>query len=185
MYDGLVYVHNAGSLKTELLKRLHNGKTAGHYEQDKTEDLVTRDWCWPGMKMWISQYVASCNQCQRYCRPRVKPVGKLALSPAKTAPYQSITWDHITDMPESRGSNLILVMVDRFSKTARSVACQRDNDARYLADLFMQEWVCLHRSRGRSYRTREHCSRRDFVEISANSLASRPARFVASDLTPL
>jgi hypothetical protein len=51
MYDGLVYVPDAGSLKTELLKRLHDGKTAGHYGRDKTEDLVSRDFYWPGMKM--------------------------------------------------------------------------------------------------------------------------------------
>ena len=87
MYDGLVYVPDAGSLKTELLKRLHDGKTAGHYGRDKTEDLVSRDFYWPGMKMWISQYVASCDKCQRNRRPRAKPVGELAPLKAETKPY--------------------------------------------------------------------------------------------------
>jgi transposase InsO family protein len=144
MYDGLVYVPDAGSLKTELLKRLHDGKTAGHYGRDKTEDLVSRDFYWPGMKMWISQYVATCDKCQRNRRLRAKPVGELAPLKAETEPYQSITRDHITDLPESRGSNAILVIVDRFSKRAHFVPCRKDNDAKVLAQMFLQEWVRLH-----------------------------------------
>jgi hypothetical protein len=77
-------------------------------------------------------------------RPRAKPVGELAPLKAETEPYQSITWDHITDLPESRGSNAILVIVDRFSKRAHFVPCRKDNDAKVLAQMFLQEWVRLH-----------------------------------------
>jgi hypothetical protein len=60
---------------------------------------------------WIGEYVASCSICQRNRRPRMKPVGELAPLPVPAGPYESITWDHITDLPESMGSNSILVIV--------------------------------------------------------------------------
>jgi hypothetical protein len=123
---------------------MHDDKVAGHYGRDKTEDLVRRDFHWPGLRKWIGDYVGSCDVCQRNRRPRAKPVGELAPLPLAGKPWQSITWDHITDLPESRGLDSILVIVDRFSKRAHFVPCRKDNDAPALAELFVREYVRLH-----------------------------------------
>jgi hypothetical protein len=126
------------------MKHVHDGKLAGHYGRDKTEDLLSRVFYWPRMRDWVGNYVASCLTCQKNRRPQQKPIGELAPLPAARKPWSSITWDHITDLPESLGQDVILVIVDRFSKRAHFIPCRKDNNASYLAKLFFSHYVKLH-----------------------------------------
>jgi hypothetical protein len=144
IYKGLLYVPDVESVRVRLMKYVHDGKLAGHYGRDKTEDLLSRDFYWPRMRDWVGNYVASCLTCQKNRRPRQKPIGELAPLPAARKPWSSITWDHITDLPESLGQDAILVIVDRFSKRAHFIPCRKDNNASYLAKLFFSHYVKLH-----------------------------------------
>ena len=56
----------------------------GHPGIDKTLELMTQNYWWPGMKKDIQKYIASCNTCQT-----VKPNRQ-----AKTAPL------HPNEIPE-------------------------------------------------------------------------------------
>jgi hypothetical protein len=141
---GFLYIPDDEDLKVQILKMLHDGRLAGHFGREKTYDLVQREFTWPGMQAWVAQYVATCNLCQRNRRPRAKPMGELVPLPAATAPWKSITWDHITDLPESKGFDSILVIVCRFSKRSHFLPCRMDQDTEGLAELFVKDYVRLH-----------------------------------------
>jgi hypothetical protein len=57
-------------------------------------------------------------------------------------PFQFITTDSITDLPESEGYNSILVVVDQFTKTIIIEPCNKTIDADATADLLIKRVFC-------------------------------------------
>ena len=53
--------------------------------------------------------------------------------------------DFIVALPRTpEGKDVITVVVDRLSRMAHFVACNKSDDATYIADLFFQEIIRLH-----------------------------------------
>ena len=68
--DGLIYYKNRlfipsnEELLTEIAKGCHDSEVAGHFGQEKTIELVTRNFCWEKLTDWINDYLRSCDECQ-------------------------------------------------------------------------------------------------------------------------
>ena len=86
------------------------------------EFLVTRNFWWPGVTREVKRYVERCNACQQNKNQTQPPAEKLMpnLIPEKAWIYISV--DFITKLPLAQGYDVILVVVDRFTKMAHFIS---------------------------------------------------------------
>ena len=68
------------------------------------------------MSRYIGRYVSTCDMClctKASCQP---PVGELNLLPIPNAPWDTISVDFIVELPESKGKNAVIAVVDSVTK---------------------------------------------------------------------
>jgi transposase InsO family protein len=100
-----------------------------------TTESIARYWYWPSMKQDIQKWVLRCDACQRYKNFPSKKPGKLNPNEIPTKPWEIVTMDLLTDLPESEGYDAILVVVDRFSKMVRLIQTNKTMDSMALLKL--------------------------------------------------
>jgi hypothetical protein len=64
-------------LRTSILESEHDSKVAGHMGEDKTKELIWRNFGWPKMNEDIIQYIQSCPEYQKNKAARHKSYGLL------------------------------------------------------------------------------------------------------------
>ena len=133
------------SLRTRLLQECHDAPLAGHLGKDKTIELVKRRFYWSGMDADITQYVTSCDACQRNKPSQQMKMGPLKPLPVPSRPWQQFSMDLITQLPRSRsGNDAIVVYVDKLTKMAHYVATRTNVTAPELARITIREVIRLH-----------------------------------------
>ncbi len=147
--DGLLYrkkrlyVPPLGGARTEILPRNHDDPKAGHFAAKRTLDLVARKYYWPGMEKDVKQYADTCAICAKSKSRTHKLYSKPQSLPIPTKPSTDILLDFITGLPrssrtaETRGKNVILVIIDRFTKMVRYLAVTNKITAPKLAELLV------------------------------------------------
>jgi len=128
----------------QILESEHDTKVAGHMGQDKTIELIQRNFWWPTMNERIIDFVQSCPECQRNKASRHQPYGLSLPLELPYAPWQSIAMDFITELPLSEGCEQLWVIIDRFTKMAHFIPL-REKTAADLAIAFAREVWKHHR----------------------------------------
>jgi len=100
---------------------LHSHVTSGHPGQKPTLEKVQRYYYWPSVKTDVQRWVQSCDECQHFKTFPQKKHGLLQPNLIPSRPWEVVTMDLLTDLPESEGYDAILVIVDRFSKMIRLI----------------------------------------------------------------
>jgi len=72
---GILWIPEDGSLKNLILESEHDTRIAGHMGQDKTIELIRRNFWWPKMNGRIIDFVRSCSECQKNKTARHRPYG--------------------------------------------------------------------------------------------------------------
>jgi len=109
-----------------ILESEHDMKIAGHMGQDKTIELIRRNFWWPEMNERIINFVRSCPKCQQNTTARHRPYGLTSPLELPYAPWQSIAMDFITELPASDGCDQLWVIVDRFTKMAHFLPLKKE-----------------------------------------------------------
>jgi len=99
--EGKVYVPKDEKLRVEIIWLHHDTPIAGHGQQWKTVELVTRNYWWPGVTKEVKQYVQGYDQCQKMKNRGEKPVGKLRPNKVPEKLWQHILVDFIMKLPIS------------------------------------------------------------------------------------
>ena len=73
---------------------------------------------WPGLKNDVQKFVEQCHLCQATKYIPTRPQGLLQPLPIPTRPWIDISMDIIVQLPKSSGFTAIMVVVDRFRKSA-------------------------------------------------------------------
>jgi Integrase zinc binding domain len=114
-YKGKQYIPKDQELQRDILKLFHDHETAGHPGELETYNLVKQHYWWPGLRVFIKNYVKGCGICQQFkidqnpSHPSFVPV-EGAIS---TRPFAHCSMDLIMDLPPAEGSDSILVVVDQ------------------------------------------------------------------------
>ena len=135
---GLIYVPAVDHLKLALLKECHDAPTAGHLGQEKTLELLSRNYYWPKMRTFVNEYVRTCDTCTRNKTSRHAPYGPLQPLPIPPGPWKSVSMDFIVELPPSEGLDAIYVCVDRLTKMAHFIPTKTTITAEGTARLFYQ-----------------------------------------------
>src|SRR5882762_7283786 len=114
-YQERIYIPS-DSLCIDIIREHHDSQAAGHPGRFKTQELITWSYWWPHMQKDICKYIEGCIACQCTKTHHDKPHNPLHPNDVPEQPWEHITIDLITGLPESNGYNAILVIVDRFSK---------------------------------------------------------------------
>ncbi|QRW26772.1 integrase core domain protein [Rhizoctonia solani] len=136
-YQGRIVVPDVGTLRTDLLCIFHNSPLAGHPGRQRTLELVSRDYYWPGIHANTYWHVDSCKTCQQIRKPKYMSLPPQPLE-LPTRPWQHVSYDMIVDLPKDRNNNSILVIVDSFTKYGIFVKCSKKLKAPKLAELFLE-----------------------------------------------
>jgi hypothetical protein len=132
------------SMRENLLKEKHSGGLAGHFGHDKTFEKMSESYFWPGMQSEVKRFVDRCRICH-HSKGRKQNARFYEPLPTPKKPWDEISMDFVLGLPRTqRGVDSIFVVVDRFSKMAHFIPCQKTSDETNIANLFFKEIVRLH-----------------------------------------
>ena len=96
-----IAVPNIAKLRAEVVRSFHAPAYAGHFGVNKTFKLVARHFWWPGMRKEVTQFVRTCDSCQRN-KPSNQAQGGL-LQPLEIPDrrWECVTMDLITSLPKT------------------------------------------------------------------------------------
>ncbi|GJV70978.1 RNA-directed DNA polymerase [Tanacetum coccineum] len=127
------------SLRDSIILESHAGGLAGHFERDKTLDLIHGNFYWPKMERDVSRIIARCRVCH-IAKTHSTNAGLYTPLPVPTTPCADVSLDFVMGLPRTqRQKDLVMVVVDRFSKMAHFVPCSKTYDASQVARLYFAE----------------------------------------------
>ncbi|MBW0508961.1 hypothetical protein O181_048676 [Austropuccinia psidii MF-1] len=141
LFKDWVVVPNDPTIQLSIIQKRHDSPPAGNPGQEKTLKLVKQDFHWSGMTQCIKDYVSSCQQCSKNKNIHHKKFGLLKPLPITNGPWICLSMDFITKLPLSNSFDIILVIVDEFSKTAVFIPKMSSISSLDLAQLFIKN-IC-------------------------------------------
>jgi hypothetical protein len=149
LQDGFLFCANklcvpTSSVRLLLLQEAHGGGLMAHFGVYKTHEVLAAHFFWPRMCKDIERIVARCITCQK-AKSRLHNHGLYMPLPVPTSPWIDISMDFVLGLPRTKkGRDSIFVVVDRFSKMAHFIPCNKTDDASSVAALFFREIIRLH-----------------------------------------
>ncbi|KAF8639129.1 hypothetical protein AX16_010363, partial [Volvariella volvacea WC 439] len=137
-YQGHCYIPNYQNLRHKIIKATHDVPTIAHPGLLQTLVILRRYYWWPGMYTMVKKYIEGCAPCQQMkinthpTKPPLMPIQPLA----DDRPFATITMDFITDLPESRKYNALLVIIDHGGTKGMIInPCRKDITVEETAEL--------------------------------------------------
>ncbi|MBW0532565.1 hypothetical protein O181_072280 [Austropuccinia psidii MF-1] len=110
----------------------------GHMSEDRTKERVASTAWWPKWEQELSEYINTCERCQKANRKHGKKYGLLQHIEEPKHPWETINMDWVTGLvPGGKENyNSCLIIVDRFSKSMRCLPCHMEDTAMNTALFF-------------------------------------------------
>jgi len=96
--------------------------------------------------MWktVKDYVTTCDTCSGSKIPRHRPYRLLQPLSIPKTPWTSISIDFIVDLPKSKSFDSVFVVVDRLTKMAHFMPCNKNITGKATARLFLENVYKYH-----------------------------------------
>ena len=126
-----------------MVKTCHDSITTGHPGKNGTIELVSRYFWWPCMGSFITAYVEGCNKCQCY-RKDLHPMAVIHPQPVPEGPWQIIGVNLIGPLPLSQGKDMILNVVDHYTKQIHLFPVTSQITADGVTSIYFEQIFPLH-----------------------------------------
>jgi hypothetical protein len=143
-YKNKVWIGNNSALQTKLISALHASAIRGHSGVMATYYRVKQYFTWKGLKRDVDNFVKQCQVCQQAKHELIHSPGLLQPLPIPEDAWQDLSMDFIEGLPLSEGSNVILVVVDRFTKYSHFIPLRHPYTAQTVAKAVLDNVVKLH-----------------------------------------
>lgn len=126
------------------MQALHASGIGGHSGIHATYHRVKSLFAWPKLKQSVIQFIQSCQICQQAKGEHVKLPGLLQPLPIPARAWATVSLDFIEGLPKSEDKDVILVVIDKFSKYAHFLALAHPYTALQAAKLYFSQIYKLH-----------------------------------------
>ena len=144
LHEGHVYIPPDAILHSDILHDNHDRSVVGHPGIFKINELIGWQYWWPMMLTDVKKYVKGCNTCQWNKASWQAKANPLWPHDTPMEPWQDILADLIGLIPKSRGFNVILAVINRFSKMIQLIPCTMELTALGLVELYRDNIWKLH-----------------------------------------
>lgn len=143
-YKNKIYIGTNTALKNKLLSTFHTSELGGHSGGRATYQRMKLLFHWPNMKQDVISFIKSCPVCQLNKPEHSKYPGLLQPLPIPEFAWTHISMDFIEGLPTSQNKDLILVVVDRFTKYAHFIAMKHPISVQSVTKAFTDNVFKLH-----------------------------------------
>jgi hypothetical protein len=103
-FEGRVSVPDSDELCSKVIALHHDNPESGHFGALKTAELISRNFYWPALQTSVRQYVTGCEVCHRVKAARHAKYGVNMPIEPPSQPWEGVTMDFVSDLPESTAS---------------------------------------------------------------------------------
>lgn len=133
-----------GEIRKMILEWLHSSSQGGHSGREVTIQRIKGVFYWKGLAKDVQAFLRNCSVCQQCKYDTSASPGLLQPLPIPEAVWTDISMDFIDGLPMSSGKEVILVIVDRFSKAAHFIGLSHPYTASSVAQAFLDTFYKLH-----------------------------------------
>ena len=139
-----MYIPNNTKLHEDIIIANHNHSIAGHPGIKQMHDLIMSEYYWPMLWKNIEIYVKGCDVCQKVKVKNSATSTSLHPNEIPSSPWEIISVNLISPLPQSKGKNAILVIVDQFSKIIHLFSIMDTITSKGVAIIFCDSIFKLH-----------------------------------------
>jgi hypothetical protein len=131
-------------LKNKVFDSLHNSELGGHSGGKATYQRIKLLFHWPGMKQHVVDFIKQCPTCQLNKPEHCKYPGLLQPLTIPDFAWTHICMDFVEGLPVSENKDIILVVVERFTKYAHFISMKHPINVKSVAKAFTDNIFKLH-----------------------------------------
>jgi hypothetical protein len=144
LFEGHIYIPPDPKIRQEVLHDAHDAPVAGHPGIFKTNELIGQQYWRPTLLTDVKKYVKGCDTCQQNKTSQQPKANPLHPHSVPGGPWEDISVDLIGPLPESKGHNAILAIIDQFSKMICLIPTTTELMALHLAEIYRDNIWKIH-----------------------------------------
>ena len=144
-YKGKMVIGTEGGVRKKIIIAIHDSQLGGHFGIQASYQMAQPWFHWPGMHKDIKETVLQCDTFRKCKDEHTAYPGLLQPLTVPQYSWSHVTMDFIEELPVSKRRDTIMVVVDRFTKSAHFISLSHPFDAPTVARIFLDQICKLHR----------------------------------------